>query len=285
MENRLRYLLGVLFFAFLLSGCNGVLDFSGFLYSPERADDRFVQSDVWNQTHPFKTLIANFENYQLLVAADSHIGGLVNFNKLVAEAEKPENLAFVIVGDIVTGQKGDYDKLKADLPDFNTVPYFLMVGNHDLYFDGWKTFYSYFGSTTYYFTVQTPQNKDLYICLDSGGGTLGGKQLAWLKNVLETVRPEYRNCVIFSHVNFFRYHHTGSTNPLETELEVLLPLFAKNRVNLVITGHDHARAIDKLGLTTYITIDALRDGIPNASYLKLEVSEEKQGYEFKDIMQ
>ena len=283
MENRLKFIFISLVLTLILTGCNGMLDFSGVLYSPERVDDRFVQSDAWNQTHPFKTLTVNSENYQLLIAGDSHIGGLVNFDKLVQEARTPGNLGFVIVGDIVTGKKVDYDRLKAALPDFSEVPYFFMVGNHDVYFDGWKTFYSYFGSSTYYFTVQTPTVKDLYICLDSGGGTLGGKQLVWLKNVLENERQNCRNCIIFSHVNFFRDHHTGSTNPLETELEVLLPLFAKNRVNMVIMGHDHSRTIDKLGLTTYLTMDALLDGLPTASFVKLEVSEAKLGYKFQDL--
>ncbi len=282
MAIKLKILLLVLIsFGFL--SCNSNLDFNGFLYSPDRVDSRFEQSDAWNQTHPYKILTVNSENYQLLVAGDSHIGGLVNFDKLVNEARKPGNLAFVLVGDNITGKKEDYLRFKNELPDFNQIPYFLVVGNHDLYFDGWKTFYEYFGSSTYYFSVQTPTEKDIYICLDSGGGTLGGKQLSWLKNVLETIRPNYRNCVIFSHVNFFRDHHTGSTNPLETELEVLLPLFAKNRVNLVVMGHDHNRAIDKLGWTTYITMDALLDGFPTPSFVKLEVTETKLGYEFQDI--
>lgn len=282
MENKLK-ILALSGLMMLLTGCNGVFDFSGFLFSAERVDDRFAQSNAWNQTHPFKILTVNSENYQLLVAGDSHIGGLVNFDKLVTEAKKPGNLGFVIVGDVVTGHKVDYDRLKATLPDFSQVPYFLMVGNHDLFFDGWKTFYAYFGSSTYYFSVQTPTIKDLYICLDSGGGTLGGKQLTWLKNILESVRPAYRHCVVFSHVNFFRDHHTGTTNPLETELEVLLPLFAKNKVEMVINGHDHHRAVDKLGNTTYLIMDAVLDGFPTASFVKLEVSQAKFGYEFQDL--
>lgn len=283
MENKLKISSILILLSFLITSCNRVLDFSGVLYSPDRVDSRFEQSDAWNQTHPYKILTVNSENYQLLVAGDSHIGGLVNFDKLVNEAKNPGNLAFVMVGDNVTGKKEDYLRFKNELPDFNQIPYFLVVGNHDLYFDGWKTFYEYFGSSTYYFSVQTPTAKDIYICLDSGGGTLGGKQLSWLKNVLETIRPNYRNCVIFSHVNFFRDHHTGSTNPLETEQEVLLPLFAKNHVNIVLMGHDHNRAIDKLGLTTYITMDALLDGFPTPSFVKLEVSESTLGYEFQDL--
>jgi predicted phosphodiesterase len=223
------------------------------------------------------------ENYQLLVAGDSHVGGLVNFNKMLVEATKPENTALIMVGDIVTGKKEDYTVFKNTLPEFNDLPYFLMIGNHDLYFDGWKTYYDYFGSSTYYFTVDTPLNSDLYICLDSGAGTLGAKQLAWLKNLLSSERNNYRNCILFSHVNFFREHHTGSTNPLETELEVLLPLFAKYRVNMVIMGHDHDRTITEFGNTTYLTMDALKDGVPNASFLELQISENKIAYDFQEL--
>lgn len=267
----------------LLSNCSGNLDFSGFIQSPDRVNTRFEQSDAWNKTHPFKTLHTESENYQLLVAADIHIGGLKNFKILLEEAKLPENLAFVLVGDIVTGKKEDYLVLKNELPDFDEVPYFLMAGNHDLYFDGWKTFYEYFGSSTYYFSVETPTVKDLYICLDSGSGTLGNKQIAWLKKLLETERDNYRNCIVFSHVNFFRDRHTGSTNPLVGELEVLLGLFADHQVNMVIMGHDHIRAVNEFGYTTYLTLDALIDNFSNASFLKLKISDGKVGYEFREI--
>jgi UDP-2,3-diacylglucosamine pyrophosphatase LpxH len=281
MANQLKIALFLL--VAMLSGCTSTLDFSGFFFPDNLVDSRFVQSEQWNQTHPFKNLVVTSENYQLLVAADSHIGPLVNFNKFLTEASKLENTAFVMVGDIVSGHKEDYLVFKNALPDFNLVHYFLMAGNHDLYFDGWKSFYEDFGSSTYYFTVQTPTQSDLYICLDSGSGTLGSKQLAWLKNVLSTKRANYRNCVVFSHVNFFRNRHTGSTNPLVDELYVLMDLFAENRVNMVISGHDHVRSINNFGFTTYITLGGLLDLNPNASYLKLKVTSTKADYEFVDL--
>lgn len=208
---------------------------------------------------------------------------VVNFNKFLTEASKPENSVFVVVGDIVSGHKEDYLLLKSLLPVFSQKPYFLAVGNHDLYFDGWKTFYADFGSSTYYFNVQTPANKDLYIILDSGSGTLGGKQLEWLKKVLSTKRADYRNCVVFSHVNFFHNRHTDSTNPLVDELYVLMDLFERYKVNMVITSHDHIRSVNNFGFTTYFTLDSLLDSLPTASFLKLKVSTEKTSYEFQDL--
>jgi len=281
MANQLKT--GFLFAMFMLQSCTYTLDFSGFFFPDDLVDARFVQSNDWNQSHPFKTINVSSENYQLLVAADSHLGGTKNLDKLIKEAIKPENTALILVGDNVTGHKEDYDTLKTHLPDFNLKPWFLAVGNHDLYFEGWKTFYPYFGTSTYYFSIQTPTQKDLYIVLDSGSGTLGAKQLAWLQNVLVTQRTAYRNCVVFSHVNFFRNRHTGSTNPLVDELYVLMDLFAKNRINMVISGHDHVRSINEFGNTTYITMDALLDGFSRAGYLKLKTTPLKMEYEFNEV--
>ncbi len=294
MENKLKSSIHIflVLMTFFFSGCSLNVDIGGFFFPSDLIDSRFKQSEQWNNSHLFKQLTVSSENYQILVAGDSHIGGfaevshsegLKNFTKLVIEAKKPENTAFLIVGDIVSGQKEDFDSLKANLPDYNINPYFLLVGNHDLYFDGWKTFYNYFGSSTYYFSIKTPTFSDLYICLDSGSGTLGVGQLAWLKNVLETERAKYRNCFVFSHVNFFRNRRTGSTNPLVDELYVLMDLFATNRVNLVISGHDHVRSLNYFGFTTYITMDALLDANPNASILKLTVSTTKTSFSFMDL--
>lgn len=48
-------------------------------------------------------------------------------------------------------------------------------------------------------------------------------------------------------------------------------------------GHDHIRAVNQLGYTTYITLDALLDDYSNASFLKLKSSNGKVGYEFREI--
>jgi predicted phosphodiesterase len=267
----------------LFSGCYKDLDLTGFIRSTDRVNERFTQSELWNSQHPFREISVDSDEYSILVAADSHIGGTVNFDKFVSEASKPGISAFVMVGDMVSGKKEDYDLFRQHLPPFDTVPYFLIAGNHELYFDGWKTFYDYFGSSTYTFTVKTFRATDLFICLDSGSGTLGNKQLSWLEDILQQSRSNYRNCIVFTHNNFFRPRKTMSTNPLVEELHVLLGLFADYDVDLVINGHDHSRAEEFFGPTTYLILDALLDGAQNAGYLKLSVHHGDIGYEFVTI--
>ena len=262
---------------------NSTLDFSGFFYSTDKIDSRFDDSQTWNQVHPFKNIVSTSDDYKLLVAADSHVGGLEHIDSFIQEALKPSYLAYVLVGDMVTGKSADYTKLDNFLPKYDVKPRFLMAGNHELYFGGWQSFKNLWGTSIYYFTISTPSDSDLYICLDSGSGTLGDKQLAWLKNVLKETRPSYRNCVVFTHVNFFRNRHTGSTNPLVPEIEILIDLFAKSNVDMVLMGHDHVRSLNNFGKTTYVTMDGLLDDNPNASYVILQVAGGKLDYAFKSI--
>lgn len=279
MKKQIKY---ILLIAVLFSSCIfiGDADLTGFIRSTDRIEDRYKVSMEWNASNPFKTITVSTENYNLLVTADVHVGETENYQKFLTRGVQNDIEALVFVGDFVTGKEADYDKFHQLLPDYQTKPSFLLTGNHELYFDGWKHFQRLYGTSVYYFTVETPTQNDLYICLDSGSGTLGKSQLAWLKTLLQEQRNQYDQCVIFSHVNFFRDRHTASTNPLVNELLVLLDLFEKHQVNLVIMGHDHERSENKLGNIIYLTLDALIDGIPNASYLFLKKEISGMTYEF-----
>lgn len=282
MEMGLKKITVLLLSAFVLGACEK-LDVKGFFVSYEQVNQRFRQSIEWNDDHPRKEITVPVDDYSLFAMGDSHVGGTKNLDTFFHDAIKSKVAAVVMVGDLTTGYAEDYETFREHLPGPDSLISFPIVGNHDLYFDGWKHFYAIFGSSTYYFTVKTPEATDLYICLDSGSGTLGPDQLDWLKNILKNERPAYRHCVLFSHVNLFRNRHTSSTNPLVEELRVLMDLCIEYQVDMVVTGHDHVRNEERLGNTVYITMDALLDGCTHASYLKLAVRQGILGHEFIDL--
>ncbi len=218
--------------------------------------------------------------YTINVMSDSHVGGTKNLDTFFNNSIDEGATAVVMAGDITTGHEEDYNLFASHLPSMVTLPYFAVVGNHDLYFDGWQHFYTIFGSSSYYFEVNTPENSDLFICLDTGGGTLGNLQFEWFKDLLESVRADYRYCVVFTHNNLFRFRPTASTNPMVEELQVLQDLFLRHNVNMVVTGHDHQRNTGILGNTTHIIMDAILDEDDNASYLRLIVGEETLEFDF-----
>jgi UDP-2,3-diacylglucosamine pyrophosphatase LpxH len=261
----------LIFSSLTLISCNKDTDVWGVIIAYNTANQRFRQSEEWNTLHGFKTLNVISENYSIVVGGDTHIGGINNFMTFLVEAEKPENLAFVLVGDLVTGRKTDYDTLKYHLPKYENHPFFLLPGNHDLYFDGWKTYFDYFGSASYFFTVQTPTSKDIFICLDSSGGGLGDLQTQWLTNLLDLERSKYRNCVILTHINFFDANNKWALYPLIQNSSKLQTLFTKYNVNMVVSGHVHKKTIKTVGSTTYLTVIALMDTNSSVNFLKLSI--------------
>ena len=267
---------------FVLSACEK-FEMRGFILGYESADERFNQSMDWNNEHPFKEINVPVDDYQIFAMADNHVGGTKNLDFFLNEALRMNAIAAVMVGDLTTGHAEDYNTFQQHLPDQDSLISFQIIGNHDLYFEGWTHFYSLFGSTTYMFTVKTPQAIDLYICLDSGSGTLGSNQLDWLKNLLETERPNYRHCIVFTHNNLFRIRHTASTNPFVEELHVLMELCVKHQIDMIVTGHDHQKNHVVLGNTTHITMDALMDDSKNAGYLNIVVKQGEFECEFVNL--
>lgn len=284
MELGIKKIITLLLLGVAFSACEK-FEMRGFVLSYESANERFDQSMDWNYEHPFKEVVVPVDEYSIFTAADSHVGGTENLDYFIDAAIQADAVAAVMVGDITTGHVEDYKNYKLHLPSQNELISFHIIGNHDLYFDGWKQFYTQFGSTTYLFTVTTPQASDLFICLDTGSGTLGSNQLTWLKNLLESERSDYRNCIIFTHNNLFRIRHTTSTNPFVEELHVLMELCVKHRIDMVITGHDHERNVVALGNTTHITMDALQDESKNAGYFKMIIRQGNIEYEFVELNQ
>lgn len=273
------YLLLILLFC---CSCE-TIDYTGFIYSTDPVNERVKQSLEWNESNPAREILVSGTNYSLLIAGDSHVGGTVNLDSFLIQANTSGNSGLVIVGDLTSGKREDFEIFKQELESKNSGPAFLMIGNHDLFFNGWGTYFEFFGSSTYSFTVRTDDTIDLFICLDSGGGTHGWRQLEWLKDLLEKERKNARYCILFTHDNFFRAHRTLSTNPLVDELRIIFDLCYTYSIDMVIMGHDHMRSEEFLGKTTYITLDALEDDFEDASYLKLQIKESGLNYTFIEL--
>lgn len=260
-----------------LAACTGFEDLS------ETANQRFIQSIEWNNTHSFKEIFVASDDYSILAMGDSHVGTTKNLDELFNIGKSSQATALVMAGDLTTGKSKDYDTFQEHLPSEDSLPTFLVAGNHDLRTGGWQEFLTRFGSSSYQFTIKTPVAKDLFLCLETGGGTLGDKQLSWLINILNTTRSNYRHCVVITHNNILRPRHTDSTNPPIEETEVLLELFHTFRVDMVITAHDHQRDMQSLGNTSYIIVDALEDGLSNAGYFKIQFENGGLRYEFENF--
>lgn len=262
----------------LFSACSK-LDIRGMFFSYETVENRVEQSLEWNESHPFREITVATEDYEVCAMGDSHVGGTQNLDSLIAIAIRENAAALVMDGDLTSGHAEDFTTYAQHMPADSLIPVFNIVGNHDLYYNGWESFFSLFGSSTYYFAVKTPSAQDLFLCLDTGGGTLGKTQLEWVETVLEDIRPLYRHCIIATHNNLYRFRKTSSTNPVLEEAHYMLNLFTEHDVAMVVMGHDHVQHEESFGMTSLITMDALLDLNEDAGYLKIKVGPEKVDHE------
>ena len=167
---------------------------------------------------------------------------------------------------------------------------FIAIGNHDLYYDHWSSYVQFCPTSTYYFVVETNgknRARDLYICLDTAQGTLGKKQLQWLKSLLERSSDEgFRNIIVYSHVNIFRRDNTSadiSTISLEEAYE-LMHLFTKYGVKQYLAGHDHAREEFVQGGVKYILVDSMEEENTSSAYMIIHVEKGEINNTFHPII-
>ena len=263
----------------LLPGCDK-LDMAGmFYFKCTDVRTRFNQSMEYNRQHGYPTVSIPYDDDRVYVSSDVHTDGHPdNFVEMIRRCNADRLSRFYLVlGDIVSSK--DNLKLLPDImpltpgthPGEDTV--FAIPGNHDNYFDIWEAWLAMFHRSVYYVTALTPNYRDLYIMLDVCSGTIGDSQMAWLRDVLENVRPSCRHCVVCFHNNLFRTDHSqlpSSNLPLE-ETYALMRLLADNNVYACLNGHDHFRDVTEFEGVTYISLDDIKDDSPHASYLTLDM--------------
>lgn len=252
--------------ALVLTACD--MDFIGFIApTSDTTEQRFEQSLTWNAEHGYTSLNVPIDNYKFYVGTDIHTAiSVKNITTLVTALRNDSNAYFgILTGDLVN-QKGGFHNLMPALT-FNPLTQerndtlFATLGNHDLYFNQWEDYKSYWGTASYWFEVKTPNYQDLFISLDTGNGTLGGKQLKWLRTILESKRTNYRHCIVYTHTNLFKEeesHFPTSNMTLEETFEIT-ELMSTHHVNLFLQGHDHNREVLRYKDVLYIIVDAMLD--------------------------
>ena len=280
--------------AMLLVACgpDARLDMVGmFAGSSPTIDERFEQSQQYNQQAGFTTIQALTDDYHVYVCTDTHIHGTRTRWEHFIKSYRADLLCPVAVhlGDIIDARtEFEYveDALKRHpliemLPSKDTL--MAVCGNHDIYFKQWEHFIKTFKTSSYYFVVKTPLgSKDLFIVYDSADGTVGKKQLDWLRETLAWAKEQdFRHIVACTHTNLFKRDGSqghSSNFPIE-ETYALLNLLTDNGVDMQWTGHDHFREITRVKDMTSIIVDSMEDDDQEPYYMLVTMGE-KIDYEF-----
>lgn len=256
------------------------LDIAGlFVASSDGVQSRFEQSLEMGPELKAGGVNAD-ESYLFYVATDPHVDQ--THRNLDVFNDTFRNDGDASFGVIL----GDCTDVRDNLPNYlESVKYvherhgfdhklFHVLGNHDVYFNGWGDFKDMIGPSVYWFEVVFPGGKDLYVTLDTASGTLGAKQTRWFKEFIEKNRSSYRHCVVLTHTNLFYTDNsqTSSGNmPLE-ETYSLIDFLARNDISLVLQGHDHYREDITYRNVRYTIVGAIADKCKSPEYLRVEVT-------------
>ena len=265
-RSNMEYLKYILYSLIVLAISSCEYDLIRFGWTDYSVDERFNDSKAYNEAHPAPCLEVDSDEYFFTATSDFHLHTdsvfLPDFFNYINNSK---STFIVLNGDIYNSKEKFADYAFSALSEGIKIPAYYTCGNHDQYF-GWNVYFSRWGSSTYSFTVTTPNYQDLYIALETGSSTLGAGQYNWLKEVLSG-REEYRYCIVFTHSNFT---YQGLANGVFTQEEtvVLFDLFARNNVNMVISGHSHRENDLTIEGVRYVTTGAIKSGEFGTCYVK-----------------
>jgi 3',5'-cyclic-AMP phosphodiesterase len=210
---------------------------------PSPVDERVVDPAA---AIPAAPTPADPDNYIFVMVSDTHFpagedpagaAGLAAF--LTAQSAE-----FLIVGgDLADAGLPDeyarYAAWVATLPAL--VPVYAVVGNHDLYNEGWATFRTTVGSSHYSFEV----GSRTFYFVDSGSGTLGRDQVAMLRDEFAgDANPK----VIVTHYPLYDGNDSYYFKLTNTaERAALVDLYARSGVELLLEGHTHTQNHTQIG--------------------------------------
>ena len=230
-----------------LSGCN--LDGTGFICSSDVDLIRFKNKD---SLHDFNAPhITDKDNYSFLVITDTHYyDHQLGYFKDIEKHREEWGISFIVItGDLVQdGRKKAYNLIRDDMKKTD-LPIYPLIGNHDLYNNGFDIYKKYFGRTIYEFRIGDTH----YIFLDTANGTLGYQQRDWLENKLKNCKC--KNKILFS-------HYSPTDKELESptamsypdEANYIIDLCDKYNVDYFICGHLHTYDYKKMRGTKYIVL-------------------------------
>ena len=284
MKKNIQICLGSLFLVlgsiFTACGPDARLDMVGmFAGTSPTINNRFEISQAYNLQMGFDTLQAP-DDYHVYVCTDTHITKTRTRWEYFIHAYREDQLCPVAVhlGDIIDARTDFAYVEEALIPESDAVSQpmkadtlMAVCGNHDIYFKQWEKFIKTFKTSSYYFVVQTQSGaQDLFIVYDSADGTVGSKQLQWLRETLQWADTQgFRHIIACTHTHFFKRDSSQghTSNYTLEETYALLNLFTKHGVKMVWSGHDHSREITQVKDMTCIIVNSMEDDDKHPYYM------------------
>lgn len=199
---------------------------------------------------------AGANQFSFVVMADTHIGNPGGeVMKSMLDRVQAHGDAFVLVaGDLTdTGQEGQFLTFLTVFGNAG-IPFRAAIGNHDIFFGGWKHYSRHLGRSIYSFNADNVH----VAVIDTANGTIGEKQLRWLENDLRAATQEHK--IVMAHFPPWN----GNVSSLfklasEEEAAVLKTILYETGVDIMFGGHYHGYNETIIGGVKYIVTGGAND--------------------------
>lgn len=203
-------------------------------------------------TPPRNTVaLADSRHFTFAAVGDLHVGSRDTSRlQRILSAAAAEGDAFVaLLGDIV--DKGGRDDFLAVQSAITAGGFdgkaFPMLGNHDIFNDGWANYKTVFGPNYYKFVV----GNSTFFALDTADGTLGEEQLEWLEQELAGTPTE--NIFFLSHyLPVIPGQRTYLKLADQSEALLLMKLALNKSVDAWLGAHYHSYIQESIDGVKYI---------------------------------
>lgn len=238
--------------AVLLSSCSyGLYNFFG------REDTVRTRAGSLTQLDTPAAVSGSDTSYTVAVITDVHFGAdksrgvdtafLSWLAELDAESALPK---FVLcLGDVAEhgyeSEMKDYNAFCDKIREYGPEVY-SVLGNHDLYNDGWQYWKKIVYPKTSFYHFKT--NNFSWYFLDTGNGTLGTHQYSILIDALES---DSSPKIVSMHYPVYAQGKFYFCLQDTIERNLLISYFADNNVKLLLDGHTHEYNYTDLGFIEY----------------------------------
>lgn len=276
--------------ASILSSCN--FGWSEFFHREDQVNSRtrVIEDFDGTEKEPAPELAA--DKYSVMLFSDIHFGAVESKKadrllewfkdkqrKLAEEGIPP--LFIICLGDISNlghdSEYKDFIKFYSDLKTATGLEIYTIPGNHDLYNSGWENWQRYVFPHVgaYRFSTSHGEAALSWYFIDTANGTLGNPQIEDLEKKLKADSNEK---IVISHYPIYGdgipYYSLQNIN----ERDVLISMFAKNKVKAVIAGHLHPGRSSKFG--DYFYEEVIRSAWHKSEAAVMTVDMEKKTYDF-----
>lgn len=218
------------------------------------------------------------QNFSIAVVSDTGAEDIVLETMLHEIVSTQPKYDFILyLGDFLTHRTntGMQWLLYKIHPKLNGIPLYSTPGNHDITKHGIRDDIPYktvMGPGHYWFGY----GNTLFIALDTSFETIDDKQLNWLADTLQKIRPLFKHCVIFTHVPPFDIKPEIKSNHSLDKISTqkLYNIVKNHKINMMIFGHVHYYSQDKFaGIPVYTVPSSgqiIRDSTNKYGYVHIE---------------